>query len=196
MGNAAIGLGGAGIGTSAPCAYSEQTSICTADCMSSGCCFQKMRTLIHPRMTGIGLVFAALLQALARNPSLRGQLFQYTILGFAFVEAMGLFDLMVRTLGITFLTSAKSNWTKTGCHDVQVRLSGWFGLRVWVLACCNITSSELGLSSGYSAEDTRWCTWLSQRGLALYILKPRSAASASEEERKNHLLCQLGTSCF
>merc|ERR1712176_1346868 len=33
---------------------------------------------------GIGLVFAALLQAVARNPSLRGQLFSYAILGFAF----------------------------------------------------------------------------------------------------------------
>ena len=52
MGNAAIGLGGAGI--------------------------------------GIGLVFAALLSAVARNPSLRGQLFSYAILGFAFVEAIGL----------------------------------------------------------------------------------------------------------
>ncbi|KAL1588934.1 hypothetical protein WHR41_02363 [Cladosporium halotolerans] len=44
---------------------------------------------------GIGLVFAALIQAVARNPSLRGQLFSYAILGFAFVEAIGLFDLMV-----------------------------------------------------------------------------------------------------
>ncbi|KAH9904515.1 hypothetical protein F4778DRAFT_770428 [Xylariomycetidae sp. FL2044] len=44
---------------------------------------------------GIGLVFAALLQAVARNPALKGQLFSYAILGFAFVEAIGLFDLMV-----------------------------------------------------------------------------------------------------
>ncbi|EFX00799.1 ATP synthase subunit [Grosmannia clavigera kw1407] len=44
---------------------------------------------------GIGLVFAALIQGVARNPALRGQLFQYAILGFAFVEAIGLFDLMV-----------------------------------------------------------------------------------------------------
>ncbi|KAK8220091.1 hypothetical protein M8818_000507 [Zalaria obscura] len=44
---------------------------------------------------GIGLVFAALLQGVARNPSMRGQLFSYAILGFAFVEAIGLFDLMV-----------------------------------------------------------------------------------------------------
>ncbi|EPQ67625.1 Bgt-435 [Blumeria graminis f. sp. tritici] len=44
---------------------------------------------------GIGLVFSALLTAVARNPSMRGQLFSYAILGFAFVEAIGLFDLMV-----------------------------------------------------------------------------------------------------
>ncbi|KAL1983662.1 hypothetical protein VTN96DRAFT_10091 [Rasamsonia emersonii] len=44
---------------------------------------------------GIGLVFAALLMGVSRNPALRGQLFSYAILGFAFVEAIGLFDLMV-----------------------------------------------------------------------------------------------------
>ncbi|KAG4425630.1 ATPase complex subunit 9 [Cadophora malorum] len=44
---------------------------------------------------GIGMVFAALLTSVARNPSMRGQLFSYAILGFAFVEAIGLFDLMV-----------------------------------------------------------------------------------------------------
>ena len=44
---------------------------------------------------GIGMVFAALLMGVARNPSMRGQLFSYAILGFAFVEAIGLFDLMV-----------------------------------------------------------------------------------------------------
>ena len=44
---------------------------------------------------GIGMVFAALIMAVARNPSMRGQLFAYAILGFAFVEAIGLFDLMI-----------------------------------------------------------------------------------------------------
>ncbi|KAG0647730.1 Lipid-binding [Hyphodiscus hymeniophilus] len=44
---------------------------------------------------GIGMVFGALILAVARNPSMRGQLFSYAILGFAFVEAIGLFDLMV-----------------------------------------------------------------------------------------------------
>jgi F-type H+-transporting ATPase subunit c len=34
---------------------------------------------------GIGVVFGALILGVARNPSLRGQLFYYAILGFAFV---------------------------------------------------------------------------------------------------------------
>ena len=44
---------------------------------------------------GIGMVFAALINAVSRNPSLRGQLFSYSILGFALAEATGLFALMV-----------------------------------------------------------------------------------------------------
>lgn len=44
---------------------------------------------------GIGTVFGALITGVARNPSLRGQLFAYAILGFAFAEATGLFALMV-----------------------------------------------------------------------------------------------------
>jgi len=39
---------------------------------------------------GIGIVFGALIIGVARNPSLRGQLFTYAILGFAFAEATGL----------------------------------------------------------------------------------------------------------
>ncbi|KAJ5268078.1 hypothetical protein N7524_005537 [Penicillium chrysogenum] len=39
---------------------------------------------------GIGIVFGALILGVARNPSLRGQLFSYAILGFAFAEATGL----------------------------------------------------------------------------------------------------------
>ena len=41
---------------------------------------------------GIGVVFVA------RNPSLRGQLFSYAILGFALAEAVGLFSLMMAFL--------------------------------------------------------------------------------------------------
>ena len=40
---------------------------------------------------GIGVVFGSLILGVARNPSLRGQLFVYAILGFAFSEATVLF---------------------------------------------------------------------------------------------------------
>jgi F-type H+-transporting ATPase subunit c len=48
--------------------------------------------------TGIGTVFGSLITGVARNPALRGQLFSYAILGFAFAEATGLFALMVSFL--------------------------------------------------------------------------------------------------
>ncbi|KXX80409.1 ATP synthase F(0) complex subunit C3, mitochondrial [Madurella mycetomatis] len=47
---------------------------------------------------GIGTVFGALINGVARNPALRGQLFSYAVLGFAFSEATGLFALMVAFL--------------------------------------------------------------------------------------------------
>ncbi|KAK0702268.1 ATP synthase subunit C-domain-containing protein [Lasiosphaeris hirsuta] len=47
---------------------------------------------------GIGNVFAALITGVARNPALKGQLFSYAVLGFAFAEATGLFALMVAFL--------------------------------------------------------------------------------------------------
>jgi F-type H+-transporting ATPase subunit c len=47
---------------------------------------------------GIGLVFAALLNSFARNPSLEKQLFVYAILGFALSEAIALFGLMMAFL--------------------------------------------------------------------------------------------------
>jgi F-type H+-transporting ATPase subunit c len=47
---------------------------------------------------GIGLVFGSLIEATARNPSLRPQLFGYAILGFALAEATGLFCLMMAFL--------------------------------------------------------------------------------------------------
>jgi len=47
---------------------------------------------------GIGLVFAALINATSRNPSLRPQLFAYAILGFALTEALALFALMMAFL--------------------------------------------------------------------------------------------------
>ena len=47
---------------------------------------------------GIGLVFSSLMSATSRNPSMRPQLFQYAILGFALSEATGLFALMIAFL--------------------------------------------------------------------------------------------------
>merc|ERR1711973_808722 len=47
---------------------------------------------------GIGTVFGSLIIGYARNPSLKPQLFSYTILGFALSEAMGLFSLMMAFL--------------------------------------------------------------------------------------------------
>jgi len=47
---------------------------------------------------GIGTVFAALITAVARNPSMIKQLFAYAILGFALTEAIALFALMMAFL--------------------------------------------------------------------------------------------------
>lgn len=67
---------------------------------------------------GIGLVFAALLNGVARNPALRGQLFSYAILGFAFVEAIGLFDLMVALMA-KFVRAARSPSRGSSIPDGQ-----------------------------------------------------------------------------
>jgi len=47
---------------------------------------------------GIGIVFAGLMQAVARNPFMIKQLFTYAILGFALTEAIALFGLMMAFL--------------------------------------------------------------------------------------------------
>ncbi|KAL1837542.1 hypothetical protein VTJ49DRAFT_3665 [Mycothermus thermophilus] len=47
---------------------------------------------------GIGTVFGALINGVARNPALRGQLFSYAVLGFALSEATGLFAVMLAFL--------------------------------------------------------------------------------------------------
>ncbi len=44
---------------------------------------------------GIGVVFSALILGVARNPSVKQQIFVYAILGFALSEAVALFGLMV-----------------------------------------------------------------------------------------------------
>ena len=47
---------------------------------------------------GLGIVFAGLMNSLARNPYLGKQLFVYAILGFALTEAIALFGLMISFL--------------------------------------------------------------------------------------------------
>ena len=47
---------------------------------------------------GVGLVFAAYINGTSRNPSLKAELFNITILGFALCEALGLFCLMMAFL--------------------------------------------------------------------------------------------------
>jgi F-type H+-transporting ATPase subunit c len=47
---------------------------------------------------GIGIVFGLFMSAYARNPSLKSELFSYSILGFAFSEATALFALMMALL--------------------------------------------------------------------------------------------------
>jgi F0F1-type ATP synthase membrane subunit c/vacuolar-type H+-ATPase subunit K len=47
---------------------------------------------------GIGLIFAAFIAGIARNPTLQKDLFKAAILGFALTEAIALFSLMIAFL--------------------------------------------------------------------------------------------------
>ncbi len=47
---------------------------------------------------GVGIVFGNLISATSRNPSIRKELFGLSIIGFALVEALGLFALMLSFL--------------------------------------------------------------------------------------------------
>jgi len=47
---------------------------------------------------GVGVVFGSLVSAIARNPSLKNELFRFAILGFALTEAVGLLALMMAFL--------------------------------------------------------------------------------------------------
>ena len=48
--------------------------------------------------TGIGNIFSSLIGSIARNPSARGQVFGMAILGFALVEAVALYALLIAFL--------------------------------------------------------------------------------------------------
>lgn len=47
---------------------------------------------------GIGNVFASLISSIARNPAARGQVFGLAMLGFALVEAVALYALLIAFL--------------------------------------------------------------------------------------------------
>ena len=47
---------------------------------------------------GIGIVFGSYLMAIARNPTLKSEMFAYLLLGFALTEATALFCLMMAFL--------------------------------------------------------------------------------------------------
>lgn len=47
---------------------------------------------------GIGNIFSSFIQAVARNPAARNDVFTMTMLGFALVEALALFALIVALL--------------------------------------------------------------------------------------------------
>jgi len=47
---------------------------------------------------GVGVVFGSLVSSIARNPSLKNDLFRFAILGFALTEAVGLLALMMAFL--------------------------------------------------------------------------------------------------
>lgn len=48
--------------------------------------------------TGIGNIFSSLISSVARNPSARSQVFGLAILGFALVEAVALYALLIAFL--------------------------------------------------------------------------------------------------
>jgi F-type H+-transporting ATPase subunit c len=47
---------------------------------------------------GVGVVFGSLVTSIARNPSLKNELFRFAILGFALTEAVGLLASMMAFL--------------------------------------------------------------------------------------------------
>lgn len=56
---------------------------------------------------GVGLIFAAYINGVSRNPSLQTELFRITILGFALAESLGLFSLM---FGFLLLFALWEEW--------------------------------------------------------------------------------------
>ena len=74
--------------------FNMNTTVQAAKAVGAGCATVALAGV----GTGVGIVFASLISSFARNPSLKGQLFSYTILGFALTEAIALFALMMAFL--------------------------------------------------------------------------------------------------
>jgi F-type H+-transporting ATPase subunit c len=74
--------------------FQMNTTVQAAKAVGAGCATVALAGV----GTGVGIVFASLVSSFARNPSLKGQLFSYTILGFALTEAIALFALMMAFL--------------------------------------------------------------------------------------------------
>ena len=74
--------------------FNMNTTVQAAKAVGAGCATVALAGV----GTGVGIVFASLISGFARNPSLKGQLFSYAILGFALTEAIALFALMMAFL--------------------------------------------------------------------------------------------------
>ena len=68
--------------------FKMNTTVQAAKAVGAGCATVALAGV----GTGVGIVFASLVSSFARNPSLKGQLFSYTILGFALTEAIAHFS--------------------------------------------------------------------------------------------------------
>nr|YP_009220385.1 ATP synthase F0 subunit 9 [Viscum album]AHL69432.1 ATP synthase F0 subunit 9 [Viscum album] len=84
---------------------------------------------------GIGNVFSALIQSVARNPSMAKQSFGYAILGFALTEAIASFaSMMAFLLSSVFQPGSPScPWSFSGILHVFQALTGILESRIlWV----------------------------------------------------------------
>jgi F-type H+-transporting ATPase subunit c len=61
---------------------------------------------------GIGIIFGALILGVSRNPSLRRQLFNYAVIGFAFSESILMFLVQNLKLKTLFIYINSVNWRK------------------------------------------------------------------------------------
>jgi len=78
---------------------------------------------------GVGLIFAALIQGTSRNPSLRKELFNTAILGFALTEALGLFALMMALIFLYAGTLEHNPKAVKGISRLNMKhVIDWFSL--------------------------------------------------------------------